>query len=153
MEEYPHTSKGRSRPFLDVTHPEIRRYLRELHEHEVGVFGEMEEFARQINYPILDSLSGHLISILAWMSRFSSVYEMGSGFGYSASWFARGMNGKGRVTVTDISEVYIEMAKKNLRTLYPSLDVKTVVGDAIDHLRHDSEVHDCIFLDIGDKML
>jgi len=153
MIEFPHISKGRSKPFLDITNLMIKKYIRDLRNYNDPVFQNVEKFAKEINYPIIDYVTGHLISVLVNLGRHKNIFEMGSGFGYSALWFAKGMSGNGKITLTDIYCDYLTMAKSNLSKQYPLLTINTFCGDTIQTLEQSEENYDCIFIDIGDKSL
>lgn len=82
--------------------PEIERYMRSLLEHtDHPVLIEMEALAKQKNFPIVGRLVGTSLEVLAKMIDAKSVFEFGSGYGYSAYWFARAVGPKGRVICTD----------------------------------------------------
>jgi len=59
----------------------------------------MEAEADRTGFPIIGPAAGHACYLLARLSGARSVFEMGSGFGYSTAWFARAVeeNGGGEV--------------------------------------------------------
>ena len=82
--------------------PAIEQYMRSLvkkTDHPVLV--EMEALAKQKNFPIVDRLVGTSLEVLAKMINAKRVFEFGSGYGYSAYWFARAVGAEGRVVCAD----------------------------------------------------
>ncbi|MBF6648901.1 O-methyltransferase [Methylobacter sp. BlB1] len=82
--------------------PAIENYMRSLTgptDHPVLI--EMEEYARQNNFPIVDRLVGIFLETLAKSIGARRIFEFGSGYGYSAYWFARATGLEGRVICSD----------------------------------------------------
>lgn len=82
--------------------PAIEDYMRGLTgltDHPV--LAEMEEYARQNNFPIVDRLVGIFLETLAKTIDARRVFEFGSGYGYSAYWFARAAGPEGTVICSD----------------------------------------------------
>lgn len=95
--------------------PAIENYMRSLVSHtDHPVLLEMEELARQQNFPIIDRLVGISIEMLAKTVNAERVFEFGSGYGYSAYWFAKAVGANGRIYCTDGDPYYRELAEKYL---------------------------------------
>jgi predicted O-methyltransferase YrrM len=64
---------------------------------------------------------------------------MGSGFGYSAYWFAKALTGDGRVVLTDYGEENIASARETFRRA--GMEERGIfrVGDAIETVREFNE--------------
>jgi predicted O-methyltransferase YrrM len=73
----------------------------------------MEAHAEEASFPIIGSTVGGLLAALAQLTGAERVFEFGSGFGYSASWFARGMDG-GEVVLTEIDADELDLAREFL---------------------------------------
>ncbi|MER3437572.1 MAG: O-methyltransferase, partial [Chloroflexota bacterium] len=69
--------------------------------HDEPILLEMERLAKERSFPIVGRLVGELLEILALSIGARTVFEMGSGFGYSAYWFSRAVGPSGRVICTD----------------------------------------------------
>jgi predicted O-methyltransferase YrrM len=83
-------------------HPAIETYLSRL----AGVADnalvlEMERLAAVRSFPIIGRLCGMFLHTMALCVGARTVFEFGSGFGYSAYWFARAVGPEGRVICTD----------------------------------------------------
>ena len=75
---------------LDPVNPAIEKYMRSL----VGrtdhpVLTEMEAVAAKNNFPIVGRLVGIFLETLAKTIDAKRIFEFGSGYGYSAYWFAK----------------------------------------------------------------
>ncbi|WP_434149390.1 O-methyltransferase [Methylocaldum gracile subsp. desertum] len=87
---------------LTPVHPDIERYLTTLAgSTDTPVLVEMEELARQQNFPIVGRLVGLFLKVLAKSIGAKRVFEFGSGYGYSAYWFAEAVGPDGRVICSD----------------------------------------------------
>lgn len=90
--------------FVDLipVNPAIERYMQELIENKSQhVLVEMEALAKQKNFPIVGRLVGMSLEVLAKMVNAKRVFEFGSGYGYSAYWFARAVGSNGQVICSD----------------------------------------------------
>jgi caffeoyl-CoA O-methyltransferase len=87
---------------LTPVHPDIERYLTTLAgSADTPVLVEMEELARQQNFPIVGRLVGLFLKVLAKSIGAKRIFEFGSGYGYSAYWFAEAVGPDGRVICSD----------------------------------------------------
>ena len=111
---------------------------------------KMETYARQSNFPIIGPASGQVCYQVARMIKAKSVFELGSGYGYSTYWFAKAVreNGGGVVHHTVWDEKLSGMAREHLANLgYDDL-VQCHVSEAIAKLRETDGPFDLIFNDI-----
>src|SRR3989338_7844937 len=69
-----------------ITSPEIEHYVENLYPLEDPVLKEMEETGNQTNFPLVGPLVGRLLYQLTKITGAKNIFEMGSGFGYSAFW-------------------------------------------------------------------
>lgn len=82
--------------------PAIEDYMRSLTgPTDHPVLAEMEDYAKQYNFPIVDRLVGIFLETLAKSIDARRVFEFGSGYGYSAYWFARAVGPEGKVVCSD----------------------------------------------------
>jgi len=89
---------------MHITNSDINEYIKRMMPEREPVFKEMEELAREKHFPIIGPMCGVFLRQLALLIKAESVFEMGSGFGYSACWFAGGMNKDGRIICTEGSQ-------------------------------------------------
>lgn len=111
---------------------------------------EMEQYAEKNDFPIIGPTCGYYCYQLARMIGAKSVFELGSGFGYSTVWFARAVreNGGGVVHHTVWEEELSKRAAGHLSALGSADVVKFHVGEAVETLRQTEGPFDIIFNDI-----
>lgn len=131
-----------------IINPDIEDYMESLTPAGDSILKEMEEHARVSEFPIVGPLVGRLLFQLALMINAKSVLELGSGFGYSAYWFAKAVGEDGSVVYTDISDENARAAGDffSRAGLGQRLDIRT--GDAVKILEGSPGGFDIIFNDI-----
>ena len=110
----------------------------------------MEAEAARTNFPIIGPAAGHFCYLMARLLGARKVFELGSGFGYSTAWFARGIqeNGGGVVHHVVGDADLSARARKHLARLGLSDLVEFHVGEAVAALRDAAGPFDLIFNDI-----
>ena len=108
----------------------------------------MEKIARGNGFPIVGPQVGRLLGILARSIGARRVLELGSGYGYSALWFARAMQNGGSVLCTDLSEENRDQALAFFREAGLEKSMSFHVGDALSFARSQSGPFDIVFNDI-----
>jgi predicted O-methyltransferase YrrM len=93
----------------------IEEYLRGLYDDGDPVRREMEVLAAERKFPIVGPLVGRHLSVLARAIGARRVFELGSGYGYSALHFARAVGEGGEVHCTELSEDNVRLAEGFLR--------------------------------------
>ena len=131
-----------------ITSPEIERYIQNLYPIEDPLLIEMGELGAKINFPLVGPLVGRLLYQLTKMTAAKKVFEMGSGFGYSAFWFALALPEDGVVHLTDQSQKNSDLAKRYFLQGNLAHKAKFHVGDAIEILKKTNEYFDIIFIDL-----
>ncbi|ELZ20566.1 O-methyltransferase family protein [Halosimplex carlsbadense 2-9-1] len=79
-----------------------------------GVIAEMGEQARDEGFPYVGPAVGGWLAMLARFADAERVFEFGSGFGYSAYWFARELPADGQVVLTEIDADELDQAREYL---------------------------------------
>lgn len=133
---------------MDIVHPEVDAYLRELAPPPDEVRAEMERLAEERRFPIIGPAVGQLCYVLARAIGARRVFECGSGFGYSTWWFSRAVGKAGEVFHTDGSEDNSRKARDFLRRSGLDSPVRFHVGDAREILSRTDGPFDVIFNDI-----
>ena len=131
-----------------IVNPDIDAYLERLTPAGDEILEEMEEYAKLREFPIVGPLVGRLLFQLVFVSGAKNVLELGSGFGYSAYWFAKAVGGDGSVIFTDASAENARMAADyfDRAGMRERLDIRT--GDALSVLKESRGEFDIIFNDI-----
>lgn len=129
---------------------QLEDYLRAFVPSRPAEMEAMEAYARRTGFPIIGPAAGYLCYQVSRMTGARSVFELGSGYGYSTAWFARAVeeNGGGTVHYTDRSEELHQKARGHLSALGFADVVEYHVGEAVRSLRETEEPFDLIFIDI-----
>ena len=139
---------GTTEASLDIIHPDIDRYLHELANPRDEVLREMEVLAAERSFPIVGPQVGRLLCVLARAIRARRVIELGSGFGYSAYWFARAVGPEGRVVLTESSVEHAAEAGKFLARGGFRERVQIEVGDGLEIIDRIGGEFDIVFNDV-----
>lgn len=133
---------------MNIVDPAIDRYLHDLANPEDPVLREMELLAAERSFPIVGPQVGALLHLLTRATSARRVFELGSGFGYSAYWFARAVGPEGLVVLTDTSGERAAEAEDFLRRGGLLERVRIEVGDALSILERAGGEYDIVFNDI-----
>ena len=111
---------------------------------------KMEEYAEGQGFPIIGPACGYYCYQLARLIGARSVFELGSGYGYSTAWFARAVkeNGGGVVHHTVWDDELSQMAKDHLFNMGYGDMVEFHNAEAVETLRQTPGTFDIIFNDI-----
>lgn len=110
----------------------------------------MEAVAARTDFPIIGPAAGYFCYLMTRLVGARNVFELGSGFGYSTAWFARGVqeNGGGVVHHAVQDADLSARARTHLARLGLSDLVEFHVGEAVAALRDAAGPFDLIFNDI-----
>ncbi|MAE63321.1 MAG: methyltransferase [Phycisphaeraceae bacterium] len=130
--------------------PQLRSYLDGLVPPRADEMAGMEARAAETKFPIIGPASGQFCYLIARLHGARTVFEMGSGFGYSTAWFARAVrdNGGGMVHHVVWDEELSREAREHLSALGLIDAVTFHVGEAIAALKQAEGPFDLIFNDI-----
>lgn len=110
---------------------------------------EMEKIAREKDFPIVDRLVGRLLFVLTKLKNPRLIVELGSGFGYSAYWFAKALE-KGRVVLTERDPDNIGYAKRTFREAGLFRKAEFRLGNAVEIAGEYTNI-DILFIDIDKR--
>ena len=108
----------------------------------------MEAWAEENEFPIIGPNVGNLLYQITFISRAAKILELGSGFGYSAYWFAKALPENGYVQMTEHSRENIEIADEFLKQVGFENKVRIEQCDSLEFIAGSSEEYDIIFNDI-----
>lgn len=86
---------------FDITDPRINEYIKKAGNSSDDVLKDMEKYAGENGFPIIGPMVGPFLRQLAVITGAKDILELGSGYGYSAYWFARGIPEDGKIICTD----------------------------------------------------
>jgi predicted O-methyltransferase YrrM len=137
---------------VDIVDPRIEDYMRSLLErYDEPVLLEMEAEGKERGFPIIGRLVGVTVELLARSVRAKRVFELGSGFGYSAYWFSRAVGRGGEVHCTDGDPENEAKALDYLARAGLQGAIRWHVGDAVTNLNEVEGELDVVYNDI-DKL-
>lgn len=96
------------------------------------VLTEMDRRAEETGFPTVGPAVGGWLQQLAGLLEARRVFEFGSGFGYSAYWFLRGMGDDGEVVLTEIDRDELDDAREYLDRGGVADRATFELGDAIE---------------------
>jgi len=120
--------------FLIPVNPAIEDYMRCLLSHtDHPVLIEMETLAQKNNFPIVGRLVGVFLETMAKMINAQRVFEFGSGYGYSAYWFAKAVGSTGQVICSEADFLNMEKAERYLTAadLWDRIDFRAGMAQEI----------------------
>lgn len=128
----------------------LREYLVDLVPQRPSVMNDMERYAFELGFPIIGPAAGYFCYQQARMLRARSVFELGSGYGYSTAWFALAVQDNGGGTVDHV--VWDEGLSRKARGYLSELGfddiIRFTVGEAVNALKEAKGSYDLIFNDI-----
>jgi len=133
---------------MDIVNSHITDYLLNVTPERDEVLRDMEEYALGRNFPIIGPLVGRLLFLLAKTTQARRVLELGSGFGYSAYWFAKALGKDGEVFCTEGNGENAELARSYFSRGKVSNRITFLVGDALKLIDTVEGEFDIIFNDI-----
>lgn len=134
---------------LQIVHADVERYMRSLlSRHDEAVLLEMEKEGEERGFPIIGRMVGVTVELLARAIGARRVFELGSGYGYSAYWFSRAVGPAGEVHCTDGDADNERKAADYLSRAGLWDRVRYHVGDAVEMLAATPGTFDIVYNDI-----
>ncbi len=137
---------------MDILDNRIESYLNDVIPERDSVLTAMEEYATQNNFPIVGPLVGRLLYVLTYATKAKRVLELGSGFGYSAYWFAKGVGNDGIVLCSDKNPENEKKAKAYFKRGKISDRMQFHTSDALSVFDFTEGVFDIIFNDVDKEL-
>ncbi|HEX9641572.1 MAG TPA: O-methyltransferase [Candidatus Krumholzibacteria bacterium] len=135
---------------MSIHDPALEAYLERLAAPSDSKLAAMTRSGRERGFPIVGPQVGRFLEQQARAIGAEKIFELGSGFGYSTLWFARGMRPDGVIHHTDGDPKNSEEARRHLEEAGFADRVRFHVGDAVEILRGQpaGELFDIVFCDI-----
>jgi caffeoyl-CoA O-methyltransferase len=134
----------------EINYQSVQEYIANLVPPREPELQKMEEYAEKNKFPIIGPACGYYCYQLARMLSAKSVFELGSGYGYSTAWFARAVreNGGGVVHHTVWDNGLSKSAREHLSAMGLADLVQFHNAEAVETLRQTAGPFDIIFNDI-----
>ncbi|MDT8323567.1 MAG: O-methyltransferase [Bacteroidota bacterium] len=133
---------------MHIVTPSITTYMTELLPLRHPVLLRMEERARENGFPIIGPLVGTWLSQLVRLTGARRIMELGSGFGYSALWFADALDADAEIICTDGDDVNRSYAEEAFTEFGVRPSIRFHSGDALTLFAAVDGDFDLIFCDI-----
>jgi len=133
---------------MEFPSPEISQYLLDLTPERSDLMKEMEALAEEQMFPAVGPLVGRLLYQWVKVSGAKMVFELGSGFGYSAMWMAMALPEKGQIICTEFDRAKAETGLKFLERAKLRHKVIYEIGDALKSFQRYQGPFDVIFCDL-----
>jgi predicted O-methyltransferase YrrM len=133
---------------MDIVNANIVDYLVNVTPDRDDVLEDMEQYALARNFPIIGPLVGRLLYILSKTTQATRILELGSGFGYSAYWFAKSLGKDGRIICTEGNPDNAKHAGVYFQRGKIANKIEFLVGDALKLIDSVEGQFDIIFNDI-----
>ena len=134
---------------MNLVHQTVDDYLKDLASvYDEPVLLEMEKLADDKGFPIVGRLCGAMLELLARAMGAKRIFEMGSGYGYSAYWFSRATGPDGEIHLTDTDPENERMAKDFLARANLDGPIDYHVESALDAFAATPGEFDIVYCDV-----
>ncbi len=126
---------------------ELEAYAASIGPDPDSVLEEMDTHAEAIGFPTVGPAVGGWLYMLTKLVDAERIFEFGSGFGYSAYWFARALPEHGEIVLTEVDADELEEAETYLdRGGFADL-ATFELGDAIETIERYDDPFDVALID------
>jgi predicted O-methyltransferase YrrM len=134
---------------MNLLPQDVADYIRRLCDrYDHPILLEMEALAEEKKFPIVNRMAGSALEVLARSIGARRVFELGSGFGYSAFWFASAVGQGGEVNLTDGDQQNTSLSQDFLARAGLADRCRFLTGDAVGHLDATPGDFDVVYCDI-----
>lgn len=126
----------------------IENYLRQITPSAHPVLDAMEKMAEERDFPIVGPQVGRILFQLGRLTGAKRVMELGSGYGYSAFWWAIATPPDAKIFCTEGSAENAKLAQEFLTRAGVWQKIEYHVGDALEAFGRIPGTFDIIFMDI-----
>jgi predicted O-methyltransferase YrrM len=138
---------------MDIVDPQIEEYLGRIVGSPDPIEADLRRYADELGgYPMITKVAGQLLMQYAMLVEAQRIFELGSGFGYSAFWFARALQPGATVTLTDSDPDNLDRARTWLGRAGLSDRCRfEPAGDALEALARTEGRLDLVFIDVDKR--
>lgn len=124
----------------------VQRLVGEDSELQKWAYAKSQELKEEGVVPV-DSTRGRLLELVARMTNPQRVLEIGSGAGYSALWFMKGMSNEGTLHAIEVNPKVVDALRVVIGKAGLVDRVQIHHGPALDMLRKMKGLFDLVFID------
>lgn len=125
----------------------ITKYIRDIIPERKGQLKELENYAKQLNIPIVEPEVGQLLIFLLKLHKPKEILEVGTAIGYSALLMAESLQGQCNITTMERNPEMIVQATENFKQSLYDKKINIIQGDARENFPYLTKAYDMIFLD------
>jgi len=134
--------------FTGILHPEVKSYIDDLAGEPDSLLNALTDYAQERGFPLVGRASGRAIGLFSRLIGAKRVFEFGSGFGYSAYFFASALGEGGEVHGAEKDEWELD-AHRRLYAGSPLIErIHIHHGEAFEVLEGLPGEFDVFFLDL-----
>jgi predicted O-methyltransferase YrrM len=126
---------------------DIERFATAISPRPDEVLTEMDRRATETGFPTVGPAVGGWLQQLVGLVGAERVFEFGSGFGYSAYWFARALPADGEIVLTEIDADELEAAREYLDRGGYADRARFELGDAIETIERYEGSFEIVLID------
>ena len=131
-----------------LVNPLIEQYIQDLSPIDDKIINKMHKYAEKTEIPIVGPLVGRVLYLMSLSSQADRIFELGSGFGYSAYWFSKGLKKGGKIVCSDYAEENKTVAEAFFDEAKISNNIDFITGNSLNILEDFEGNFDIIFNDI-----
>ena len=131
----------------ELVSEDVTRFAHAIGPQPDEILKQMDEYGAEIGFPTVGPAVGGWLATLCRLVDAERVFEFGSGFGYSAYWFARALPPAGEVVLTEIDEDELDRAREYFDRGDLAEHATFEHGDAIDYAREYEGPFDVVLID------
>ena len=125
----------------------LTAFLQTLAPDHTAIQADMAELASEEGFPIIGREAGAVLQMLATLTEARAIFEFGSGFGYSATWFLRGMHPQGQLILTELDPDEIDQGRTFLERAGWKDRFRYEQGDALEIIDRYPTPFDIVLID------
>jgi len=133
---------------LHILHPEVRDYIHSLCTSDDPLIEQLEAHAQSRNFPLIGRSSGEWLELLTRMIGGKRVFEFGSGFGFSAYFFARAVGPQGEVIGSEKDAHELDDHKRLFAGHPLAARIRIEQGGAFEVFDQQQGMFDAVLIDI-----
>jgi predicted O-methyltransferase YrrM len=133
---------------MDIVAKPIDQYMHQITSERHPVLMEMEKLAEERNFPIVGPLVGRILYQYGSILKAKRIFELGSGYGYSAFWWALATPDDARIYCTEGSAENIRLGMDFLARAGLANKIEYFQGDALESIDRVQGNFDIVFMDI-----
>jgi predicted O-methyltransferase YrrM len=134
---------------LDIVHPAVEKYIGSLTFEADPQLMRLAVYAKEHGFPAVGYLGGYFCDLLTRMIGGRRVFEFGSGFGYSAYFFARAVGPEGEVHGSETEPKVLSAHRELFQNHTFASRIHLHEGPGVEVLAKLPGLFDVVFIDLN----